>query len=76
MLGVTAHLSTDIAAIPLLWVVPLAVYLATFVVAFSRWFARRPPRGRAAQPSPPTLAITGACLDCRRPTGTPRGLAC
>lgn len=34
MLGVTTFLSTDIAAIPLLWVVPLAVYLATFVVAF------------------------------------------
>lgn len=36
MLGVTAHLSTDIAAVPLLWVVPLAVYLLTFMLAFSR----------------------------------------
>ena len=36
MLGVTAHLSTDVAAIPLLWVVPLAIYLATFVLAFNR----------------------------------------
>ncbi|WP_110183366.1 spermidine synthase [Nocardioides solisilvae] len=36
MLGVTAHVSTDVAAIPLLWVVPLAIYLATFVVAFAR----------------------------------------
>ncbi|SOC51846.1 spermidine synthase [Ornithinimicrobium cerasi] len=36
MLGVTAHLSTDVAAVPLLWVVPLAIYLATFVVAFAR----------------------------------------
>ena len=36
MLGVTSHISTDIAAIPLLWVVPLAIYLATFVVAFAR----------------------------------------
>lgn len=34
MLGVTTFLSTDIAAIPLLWVVPLAIYLGTFVVAF------------------------------------------
>ena len=39
MLGVTTFLSTDIAAVPLLWVLPLAVYLATFVVAFSRWSA-------------------------------------
>ncbi len=36
MLAVTAHLSTDVAAIPLLWVVPLAIYLATFVAAFAR----------------------------------------
>jgi spermidine synthase len=34
MLGVTRHLSTDIASFPLLWVVPLALYLLTFVIAF------------------------------------------
>ncbi len=36
MLGVTAHLATDVGSIPLLWVVPLAVYLGTFVAAFAR----------------------------------------
>lgn len=36
MLGVTTHLTTDIAAIPLLWVLPLALYLLTFIVAFSK----------------------------------------
>jgi len=35
MLAVTSYLSTDIAAVPLLWIVPLALYLLTFVVAFS-----------------------------------------
>ncbi len=35
-LGVTAYLATDIASIPLLWVVPLALYLLTFVIAFGR----------------------------------------
>ena len=35
MLGVTTHISTDIAAVPMLWVGPLALYLATFVLAFS-----------------------------------------
>jgi spermidine synthase len=35
MLAVTTYLSTDIAAVPLLWIVPLAIYLSTFVVAFS-----------------------------------------
>ncbi len=36
LLGVTTYLSTDIAAIPLLWVVPLALYLLTFICAFAR----------------------------------------
>ncbi len=36
LLGVTQHLSTDVAAVPLLWVVPLAIYLLTFILAFAR----------------------------------------
>jgi hypothetical protein len=36
MLGVTTYISTDVASFPLLWVLPLAVYLLTFVVAFAR----------------------------------------
>src|SRR5262249_7110097 len=37
MLGVTAYLTADIAAIPLLWVIPLALYLLSFILAFARW---------------------------------------
>src|SRR5262245_51662327 len=40
MLGVTRHLSTDIASIPLLWVVPLSLYLLSFVLAFGRRTSR------------------------------------
>jgi hypothetical protein len=36
LLGVTTYLTTDLAAIPLLWTVPLAVYLFTYIVAFAR----------------------------------------
>ncbi len=36
LLGVTTHISTDVAAAPLLWVVPLALYLLTFVIVFAR----------------------------------------
>ena len=36
MLGVTAYLTTDIASVPLLWVIPLALYLLTFVIVFAR----------------------------------------
>lgn len=36
MLSVTTYLSTDIASVPLLWVVPLAIYLLSFVLVFAR----------------------------------------
>ena len=34
LLGVTTHISTDVASAPFLWVGPLVLYLLTFVVAF------------------------------------------
>jgi spermidine synthase len=41
MLSTTTHLTTDIVAMPLLWVLPLSLYLLSFSVAFSerRWLA-------------------------------------
>ena len=40
--AVTSHLSQDVAAIPLLWILPLATYLLTFIVAFEMpWLYRR-----------------------------------
>lgn len=36
MMGVTTYVTTDIAAIPLLWVAPLALYLLSFILVFSR----------------------------------------
>lgn len=35
MLSTTTHLTTDIVAIPLLWVLPLGLYLLSFVIAFA-----------------------------------------
>jgi spermidine synthase len=35
LMAVTTYMSTDVASVPLLWMVPLCVYLGTFVVAFS-----------------------------------------
>jgi len=50
MLGVTTALTTDVPAIPLIWVLPLALYLASFVLVFARrplvshqWLIRRLP---------------------------------
>jgi hypothetical protein len=34
LVAVTAHISTDVAAAPLLWVMPLGLYLLTFVLTF------------------------------------------
>jgi SAM-dependent methyltransferase len=35
MLAVTTHISTDLASVPFLWIIPLAIYLLTFILAFS-----------------------------------------
>lgn len=42
MLSTTLHLTTDVAPMPLLWVIPLGLYLLSFTIAFSE-------RRRAAQ---------------------------
>ena len=36
MMGVTTALTTDVPAIPLIWVLPLAIYLLSFVLVFAR----------------------------------------
>ncbi len=61
LIGVTTHVTTNVAAAPLLWVVPLALYLLTFVTVFSRrpvlrhsWMVR----------SMPYFAIVMAILLC------------
>ncbi|MBX3604828.1 MAG: fused MFS/spermidine synthase [Piscinibacter sp.] len=43
LLAVTNHLTQNVAAIPFLWVLPLVVYLLTFVLCFEsdRWYRRR-----------------------------------
>ncbi|MGK5090503.1 fused MFS/spermidine synthase [Deltaproteobacteria bacterium TL4] len=35
MLGVTTHITANIVAVPLLWVVPLLLYLITFILVFA-----------------------------------------
>lgn len=36
MLGVTTYVTTDIASVPLLWIIPLSLYVGTFIIVFSR----------------------------------------
>ena len=36
LLGVTTYVTTDVASAPLFWIIPLALYLLSFVLTFSR----------------------------------------
>jgi spermidine synthase len=54
MLAVTSHISINVAAVPLLWIVPLSIYLLTFVLVF----ARRPPPHRLFLRMLPITALT------------------
>ncbi|HEV7889762.1 MAG TPA: fused MFS/spermidine synthase [Pyrinomonadaceae bacterium] len=50
VMGVTTYVTTDLVAVPLLWVVPLALYLLSFVIVFAR--RRVVSRGLAAKVLP------------------------
>jgi len=47
LLGATSIVTTDLGSFPLLWVIPLALFLLTFVIGFSRWY--RPPPETSAR---------------------------
>ena len=42
LLAITNHITQNIAAVPLLWIVPLSLYLLTFILCFDgeRWYRR------------------------------------
>ena len=42
LLAVTNHITQNISSVPFLWVLPLALYLVTFILAFDhpRWYVR------------------------------------
>jgi hypothetical protein len=68
LLSVTTHLTQNVAPIPLLWVLPLTVYLLSFVLCFEsgRWYRRGLwlPAALLA-----VAAMTGALLDNGRLLG-------
>lgn len=43
LLAITNHITQNVASIPFLWIVPLSLYLVTFILAFDRegWYSRR-----------------------------------
>jgi hypothetical protein len=46
LLSVTTHLTTDLAAIPLFWLIPMGIYLVSFILVFAR-----EPVSRATKPA-------------------------
>jgi SAM-dependent methyltransferase len=56
MLSTTTHLTTDIVAMPLLWALPLGLYLLSFVIAFS---TRRGAATFITQVAPLIILIAG-----------------
>jgi SAM-dependent methyltransferase len=56
MLSTTTHLTTDIVAIPMLWVLPLGLYLLSFVIAFA---GRRAPADFITVLAPLVILIAG-----------------
>jgi spermidine synthase len=56
MLSTTTHLTTDIVAMPLLWALPLGLYLLSFVIAFA---ARRAVADFIAMVAPLVILIAG-----------------
>jgi hypothetical protein len=66
LIGVTTDISTDIAAVPLLWVGPLVVYLATLILAYAR-ATPIAPRGAAFALIPLAMAVALRKLDVITP---------
>jgi hypothetical protein len=50
LLGVTSHMTNELPSFPLLWVIPLALYLVSLVVAFAGGVERWMPACRAVEP--------------------------
>jgi SAM-dependent methyltransferase len=59
ILSTTLHITTDLVAMPLLWVLPLGAYLLSFTVAFASW---RGPADAVSRLAPLVLLLSGFAL--------------
>ncbi|MCS6849940.1 MAG: fused MFS/spermidine synthase [Gemmataceae bacterium] len=66
MLAVTLYITTNLAAVPLLWILPLSLYLLSFIMVF----ASRPPlRHEWVSRLAPVVVVLLACLLLAGPLG-------
>jgi len=57
MLGVTSHITTNVSSAPLLWIVPLSLYLLTFIIVFAKAPMITPARLRLLFPAVIIVAL-------------------
>nr|MBC2664523.1 hypothetical protein [Novosphingobium flavum] len=67
MLSTTTHLTTDVFAMPLLWVIPLGLYLLSFVVAFAH---NRVPAYFVTLAAPAIMVVAGSYAMVSTGSGT------
>ena len=70
LLAATNHVCQDVAVVPLLWVMPLALYLLSFIICFdhARWYVRPVWAGAAV------VALVGAAANDSQHASTPLNL--
>jgi spermidine synthase len=67
LLSVTSYLTTDIASIPLFWIIPLGLYLLTFILVFSNRFPRLPGFFRGGLPLVVMLLVLALLSEATEP---------
>src|SRR5437868_2097975 len=65
MIAVTTHITTDVAAAPFLWVLPLSLYLISFILVFSQRTYISQATWMKAQPVLLALIVLTLALDIR-----------
>ena len=65
MLGVTTFIATDVASVPLIWIIPLVLYLGSFILAFAK--KQLLTLRQASFLLPPTIVIVGAVMILKPP---------
>ena len=58
--GVSNHITQNVASVPLLWILPLTLYLLTFILTFdgTGWYKR------AGYAGPFLVLVSGMCFCC------------
>ena len=69
MLSVTTYISTDVAAAPLLWVIPLSLYLLSFILVFGRRTTRLVPWFNRAFPVAAVAIVMVLGMGSTKPMG-------